>query len=147
MRELPKWYSGKESACQCRRYKETWVPSLDWEDPLRRKLQSAPVLLPGESQEQRSLVGYSPWVCKESDMTEQLSTHMHTTHTYVCVCVYTYIYIYIKHKITTLTIQSVQFSKVYLYSYATNFQNFSILQNWNSVSIKQQFPGLRLPFL
>ena len=26
---------------------------------------------------QRSLVGYSPWVCKESDMTEQLSTAQH----------------------------------------------------------------------
>ena len=25
---------------------------------------------------QRSLVGYSPWVHKESDMTERLSTHM-----------------------------------------------------------------------
>ena len=26
--------------------------------------------LPGESHGQRSLVGYSPWGCKESDMTE-----------------------------------------------------------------------------
>ena len=25
---------------------------------------------------QRSLVGYSPWGCKESDRTEQLSTHI-----------------------------------------------------------------------
>ena len=31
-------------------------------------------ILPGESHEQRSLVGYSPWGLKESDMTEQLST-------------------------------------------------------------------------
>ena len=29
-----------------------------------------PVFLPGESHEQRSLAGYSPWGCKESDMTE-----------------------------------------------------------------------------
>ena len=29
-----------------------------------------PVLLPGESHGQRSLVGYSPWGHKESDMTE-----------------------------------------------------------------------------
>ena len=28
-----------------------------------------PVLLPGESHGQRSLVGYSPWGCKKSDMT------------------------------------------------------------------------------
>ena len=31
-----------------------------------------PVLLPGKSHGQRSLVGYSPWGHKESDMTEQL---------------------------------------------------------------------------
>ena len=29
-----------------------------------------PVFLPGESHGQRSLLGYSPWGCKESDMTE-----------------------------------------------------------------------------
>ena len=31
------------------------------------------VFLPGESHGQRSLVGSSPWGCKESDMTEQLT--------------------------------------------------------------------------
>ena len=36
----------------------------------RRKWQPTPVSLPGESHGQRSLVGYSPWGCKESDMTE-----------------------------------------------------------------------------
>ena len=46
---------------------ETWVQALGWEDPWRRKWQSTPVLLPGKSQGQRSLVGYSPWGCKESD--------------------------------------------------------------------------------
>ena len=30
-------------------------------------------ILPRESHGQRSLVGYSPWGCKESDTTEQLS--------------------------------------------------------------------------
>ena len=29
--------------------RETWVPSLDWEDPWRKKWQPTPVLLPGES--------------------------------------------------------------------------------------------------
>ena len=33
---------------------------------------------------QRSLVGYSPWGRKESDMTEQLSIHTHT-HTYMYI--------------------------------------------------------------
>ena len=40
--------------------------------PWRRKWQSTPVLLPGKSHGQRSLVGYSPWGRKESDTTEQL---------------------------------------------------------------------------
>ena len=31
--------------------------------------RSTPVLLPGKSHGQRSLVGYGPWSCKESDMT------------------------------------------------------------------------------
>ena len=40
--------------------------------PWRREWQSTPVLLPGESHGQRSLVGYSPWRRKESDTTERL---------------------------------------------------------------------------
>ena len=47
-----------------------WVGKIPW----RRKWQPTPVLLPGESQGQRSLVGYSPWGRKESDTTE----HTHT---------------------------------------------------------------------
>ena len=38
----------------------------------RRKWQPTPVLLPGKSHGQRSLIGYSPWGHKESDMTERL---------------------------------------------------------------------------
>ena len=45
-----------------------------------RKWQSTPVLLPGESQGQRSLVGYSPWGRRESDVTLWLYTD---THTYI----------------------------------------------------------------
>ena len=37
----------------------------------RRQWQPTPVHLPGKSHGQRSLVGYSPWVCKESDTTER----------------------------------------------------------------------------
>ena len=32
--------------------------------------QPTPLFLPGESYGQRSLAGYSPWSCKELDMTE-----------------------------------------------------------------------------
>ena len=35
--------------------------------PQRRKWQPTPVFLPGESQGQRSLAGYSPWGHKESE--------------------------------------------------------------------------------
>ena len=37
--------------------------------PWRRKWQLTPVFLPGKSHGERSLAGYSPWGCKESDMT------------------------------------------------------------------------------
>ena len=43
----------------------------------RRKWQPIPMFLPGESHGRRSLVGYSPWGCKESDMTERLHFHFH----------------------------------------------------------------------
>ena len=40
---------------------ETWVQSLDWEDPLEEGMATTPVFLPGESHGQRSLVGHRPW--------------------------------------------------------------------------------------
>ena len=43
---------------------------LGLEDPWRGTWQPTPVFLPGESHGQRSLVGYSPLGCKESDVTE-----------------------------------------------------------------------------
>ena len=49
---------------------ETWVRSLGQKIPWRRKWQSNPVFLPGKSQGQRNLVGYSPQICKKSDTTE-----------------------------------------------------------------------------
>ena len=41
-------------------------------DYWRRKRQSTPVFLPGKSHGWKSVVGYSPWGRKESDMTEWL---------------------------------------------------------------------------
>ena len=64
---LPRWWSGKESACHCRRQEfDPWVGKIPW----WRKWQSTPVFLPGGFHGQRSLVGYGPWGCKELDMTE-----------------------------------------------------------------------------
>ena len=62
--------NGKEPASQCRRHKRCgfnpWVRNIPW----RRKQQPTRVSLPGEAHGQRSLVGYSPNDCKESDTTE-----------------------------------------------------------------------------
>ena len=60
-----------ELACRrCRRLRfNPWIRKLPW----RRKWQSAPVFLPGNSYGQRSLVGYSQWGRKESDMSQSLS--------------------------------------------------------------------------
>ena len=55
---------------QCRRPRFVpWVRKTPW----RRAWQPTPVFLPGESHGQRSLVGYRPWSCKESDSTKQLT--------------------------------------------------------------------------
>ena len=45
---------------------DPWVGKILW----RRKWQPTPVLLPGKSHGWRSVVAYSPWGHKESDMTE-----------------------------------------------------------------------------
>ena len=58
----------------CRRYGfSPWV-GMAWY--ARRAWQPTPVFLPGESYGQRSLVGYSPWGCKESDMTDHACIFM-----------------------------------------------------------------------
>ena len=63
---IPWWLSGKESAYQYRRCGfNPWVRKIPW----RRKGQPTPLFLPGKSHGQKSLVGYSPWDCKELDTT------------------------------------------------------------------------------
>ena len=64
---LPWWLSGKESACDAGNLGS--IPGLG-RFPWREKWQPTPVFLPGEFHGQRSLVGYSPWGYKQSDMTE-----------------------------------------------------------------------------
>ena len=68
---LPWWLSGKASV-----YNAVDPGSiLGWEDPLEKGYhfwQPTPVLLLGKSHGLKSLVGYSPQGCKESDMTERL---------------------------------------------------------------------------
>ena len=66
---------------------ETWVWSLGWihlsvkslggEDPLEKETATCSSILAGKSHGQSSLVGYSPWVRKESDRTCFKMTELH----------------------------------------------------------------------
>ena len=75
---LPCWLRQSRICLQCRR------PGFDpWVGKISRRMKWLPiwVFLPGEFHGQRTLVGYSPQDCKESDMAEQLSlTHMYIFH-------------------------------------------------------------------
>ena len=76
---------GKESACKARDLGSIRglgrSPGEGNSFPWRRKWQSTPVFLPGESHGRRRLVGYSPQGHKESDTTERL--HFTSLH-YSC---------------------------------------------------------------
>jgi len=67
---VPKWHSGKESTCQCRRQRrpvfDPWVTRIPWS----RKWKPTPVFLPEKFCGQRNLAGYSPWGCRELDTTK-----------------------------------------------------------------------------
>ena len=62
--ECPRWLSGKELACQCRRLRryrfDPWVRKI----PCGRKWQPTAVFLPGKSHAQRSLAGSVHGVAK-----------------------------------------------------------------------------------
>ena len=60
---------------QCRRPRlHLCIGKIPW----RREWKPTSVFLLGEFHGQRSLVGYSQWGHKESDMTEQLSLHFNS---------------------------------------------------------------------
>ena len=77
---------------------ETRVQSFG-EIPWSGKWQPTPVFLPGKFHRQGSLVGYSPWGCKESDKTESAwvcvhtctHTHTHTQHTRIHTSTQTFV--------------------------------------------------------
>ena len=52
---------------------DPWIGKIPW----RREWQTTPLVLPGQSPGQRSLVGYNLWGCKEMDTTEHTHTHTH----------------------------------------------------------------------
>ena len=60
------------------RVRHDWATELNWSVVFgRRQWQPTPVLLPGKSHGQRSLVGCSSWAHKELDMTDWLHFHFH----------------------------------------------------------------------
>ena len=65
---LPSGSDSKESACRRPRF-NPWIRRSPW----RREWLPTPVFFLGAFHGQRSLGGYSPWGCKESDTTEQLT--------------------------------------------------------------------------
>ena len=90
--------------CRSHRWHElgSWVKKIPW----RRKWQHTPVFLPRKSHGHWSLMGYSPYHHRESDVTDQVNarararahTHTHThTHTLVLHSVCTNLHFY-QHK-------------------------------------------------
>ena len=71
-REMLLWWLRQQRIClHSRRPRfESWVGKIPW----RRAWQPTPVLLPGESHGQRSLVGYSPGGRTESDRLDDKHT-------------------------------------------------------------------------
>ena len=65
----------KKPACQFRRHRrrgfDPWVRKIPWS----RKRQLTPVFMPEKTHGWRSLVGYSPWGCKELDAIKHTHTH------------------------------------------------------------------------
>ena len=59
----------KESACN----QETWVRSLGREDPLEKEMATSSSIRAWRSPWTEELEGCSPWICKESDVTERLN--------------------------------------------------------------------------
>ena len=70
---LPRWHEWQRThlpmQVDIKRYRlRPWVWKITW----RRAWQPTPLFLPGESHGQRSLVGYSPYVCTELDTTKAI---------------------------------------------------------------------------
>ena len=80
--DLPWWLSGWRTCLKFRRHRrgmfDSWVKKI----LCTRNWQPAIVFMPGESHRQRSLAGYSPLRCKESDMTKWLI--FLPTSVYIC---------------------------------------------------------------
>ena len=94
---FPHGANSKEPECQCKRYKRgrfyPWVRKISW----KRAWQPTPVFLPGETQGQRSLVGYHPYGCTVTLHNWSDSACMHVQYYILSIEQSIYIYIYISY--------------------------------------------------
>ena len=106
------WFRWWRTCLQWRRLEyNPWVRKIPW----RRARQLTPVFLPGESHGQRSLMGYSPWGHKASDMSEAL------------------MWWWSQHHLTTFTLQySHGFSPVLKENLGTNWEHCTLVCHWIS---------------
>ena len=83
LKSIPSLYFKRfYTSSRCKRCRfDPWVGRI----PRRRAWQSPPVFLTGGSHGQRSLEGYRPQGCKESDMTE---VTQHSTYKYLCMYIF-----------------------------------------------------------
>ena len=99
----------------------------------RRKWQTTPIFLPGEFHGQRSLEGYSPWGCKELEMTEWLT---HTRLMYNFICLYFYKFHSLPELLKYFILASHQISLLYTFVIQIVFLNIlhSILGDLNLIN-------------
>ena len=89
---LPRWLSGKESACQCRRCRfDSWVERIPW----RRKWQPTPVFLAENSMDrgawQATIHGVTvrhDWACMHANINATNSAYWFYIHTFYQCIVY-----------------------------------------------------------
>ena len=81
---------------------KAWVPSLSQEDPLEKEMATHSSMLAWRIPWERSLVGYSPWGCKELDTTERLHSLM-------------FFSIMLYYRILTIVPCAIQYDLVYLF--------------------------------
>ena len=70
---LPRWCSGKESSCQCRRHKRLWFDPWVGKIPWKREWQPTPAFLPGKAHGQKSC-----WATVHGVTKSQMRLSMHT---------------------------------------------------------------------
>ena len=138
---LPCSSDDKESACNA------GDPGLipgSGRSPGVKEWQPTPVFLPGESHGQKSMVGYSPWACKELDTTEQLTLLLLFGYNIFCESVHQLMDIWTSQVVAT--INCIAFN-IYIYDFLQtrifiSSKNFPMSGNSQSC-VKFMFSFLR----